>query len=184
LASNHSYNNADAIAAQIKKNAAADSNQTSPDTSSLCTDPEAWLTSRGYVTNMKSPDLTTRTGEYENACSKYPKNVNSGDRLKTVATVGFVVGGVAAVGTVIYYFLDSNAQESAKEAGVARFDFLQQKDDPTRIVLYEVYRDAEAPVAHKQSAHYNEWAAKVEDMFVAPRTRAFYSNVAPGDEGF
>ena len=77
-----------------------------------------------------------------------------------------------------------NAQESAKEAGVARFDFLQQKDDPTRFVLYEVYRDAEAPVAHKASAHYNAWAAKVEEMFVAPRTRAFYSNLAPGDSGF
>jgi len=77
-----------------------------------------------------------------------------------------------------------NAQESAKEAGVARFDFLQQKDDPTRFMLYEVYRDAEAPVAHKASAHYNEWAAKVDEMFVAPRTRAFYSNLEPGDLGF
>jgi quinol monooxygenase YgiN len=77
-----------------------------------------------------------------------------------------------------------NAQESAKEPGVARFDFLQQKDDPTRFVLYEVYRNADAPAAHKATAHYNEWAAKVEHMFVAPRTRAFYANVAPGDEGF
>jgi autoinducer 2-degrading protein len=77
-----------------------------------------------------------------------------------------------------------NARESAKEPGVARFDFLQQKDDPTRIVLYEVYRDAGAPALHKQTAHYNEWAAKVEEMFVAPRTRALYTNVAPGDEGF
>jgi len=77
-----------------------------------------------------------------------------------------------------------NAQSSAKEPGVARFDFLQQKDDPTRFVLYEVYRDADAPAAHKQTAHYNEWAAKVEEMFVAPRTRAFYSNVEPGDGGY
>jgi len=77
-----------------------------------------------------------------------------------------------------------NARESAKEPGIARFDFLQQKDDPTRIVLYEVYRDAGAPALHKQTAHYNEWAAKVDEMFVAPRTRAFYANVAPGDDGF
>ena len=77
-----------------------------------------------------------------------------------------------------------NAGESAKEPGVARFDFLQQKDDPSRFVLYEVYRDADAPTAHKQTAHYNEWAAKVEVMFVTPRTRTFYANVAPGDEGF
>ena len=77
-----------------------------------------------------------------------------------------------------------NAQASAKEPGVARFDFLQQKDDPTRFVLYEVYRDAEAPAAHKQSAHYNEWAAKVDQMFVAPRTRAFYANLEPDDQRF
>ena len=77
-----------------------------------------------------------------------------------------------------------NAQASAQEPGVARFDFLQQKDDPSCFVLYEVYRDTEAPVAHKQSAHYNEWAAKVEEMFVAPRTRAFYANLEPGDSGF
>ena len=77
-----------------------------------------------------------------------------------------------------------NAKESAKEPGVARFDFLQQKDDPTRFVLYEVYRDAEAPALHKQSAHYGEWAAKVESMFVAPRTRAFYANLEPADSGY
>ena len=77
-----------------------------------------------------------------------------------------------------------NAQASAKEPGVARFDFLQQKDDPTRFVLYEVYRDAEAPAAHKQTPHYNEWAAKVDQMFVAPRTRALYANLEPGDANY
>jgi quinol monooxygenase YgiN len=77
-----------------------------------------------------------------------------------------------------------NARESAKEPGVARFDFLQQKDDPSRFVLYEVYRDADAPAAHKQTAHYNEWAATVEPMFVAPRTRALYANLAPSDDAF
>jgi len=70
-----------------------------------------------------------------------------------------------------------NARESAKEPGVAQFDFLQQKDDPARFVLYEVYRDTDAPAAHKQTAHYNEWAAKVEEMFVAPRTRASYAKL-------
>jgi hypothetical protein len=115
LASSHSYNNADSIADQIKKNAAADSSQASPDTSSLCSDPESWLTSRGYGTN-RTPDLATRVGQYQNACAKYPDNVNRGDTLKTVATVGFVVGGVAAVGTIVYYFIDPSARESAKDA--------------------------------------------------------------------
>ncbi|MET0791488.1 MAG: hypothetical protein ABW061_08195, partial [Polyangiaceae bacterium] len=115
-----SYNNADSIASQIKKSAATDSNQASPDTSSLCNDPETWLVRHDYVTNMKTPDLATRTGEYKNACSKYPDNVNRGDTLKTVSTVGFVVGGVAAVGTILYYFVDPNARESTKDARATR----------------------------------------------------------------
>ena len=77
-----------------------------------------------------------------------------------------------------------NARESAKEPGVARFDFLQQQDDPGRFALYEAYRSADAPAAHKQTAHYQEWAAKVEPMFVAPRTRALYANLAPADDAF
>ena len=77
-----------------------------------------------------------------------------------------------------------NATESAKEPGVARFDFLQQQDDPTRFVLYEVYRDASAPAKHKETAHYLEWNEKTAEMFVSPRTRLWYTNVEPGDAGF
>src|SRR5947207_10857601 len=77
-----------------------------------------------------------------------------------------------------------NASESAKEPGVAQFDFLQQQDDPTRFVLHEVYRDAEAPVKHKQTAHYLHWDAITAEMFVAPRTRAWFHNLEPGDAGY
>jgi quinol monooxygenase YgiN len=71
-----------------------------------------------------------------------------------------------------------NATESAKEPGVAQFDFLQQEDDPTRFVLVEVYRDKNAPAKHKETAHYLEWNAKTADMWVTPRTRAWYRNAA------
>jgi quinol monooxygenase YgiN len=71
-----------------------------------------------------------------------------------------------------------NAAESAKEPGVVRFEFLQQEDDPTQFVLFEVYRDKEAPVKHKETAHYLEWNAKTTEMLVAPRTRAWYRNAA------
>ena len=74
-----------------------------------------------------------------------------------------------------------NARNSIQEPGIARFDMLQQTDDPTRFVLIEVYRDAAAPVAHKESAHYHVWLAKVDDMFAEPRTRALYTNVYPAD---
>jgi autoinducer 2-degrading protein len=74
-----------------------------------------------------------------------------------------------------------NAESSAKEPGVARFDFLQQQDDPTKFVLVEVYRDATAPAKHKESAHYKAWVEKVNHMFEEPRTRAVYTNLFPGD---
>ena len=77
-----------------------------------------------------------------------------------------------------------NAQNSLQEPGIARFDILQQADDPSRFVLYEVYRDSAATVAHKETAHYHAWLAKVDDMFAEPRTRAFYTNVYPDDQGW
>jgi quinol monooxygenase YgiN len=92
---------------------------------------------------------------------------------------------------VKHQFLDAfiaatkiNATASAREPGVARFDFLQQQDDPTRFVLIEVYRDTSAPAKHKETAHYNDWANIVEPMLTAPRTRAFHTNLVPGDEGY
>src|SRR5207248_1719515 len=77
-----------------------------------------------------------------------------------------------------------NARNSIQEPGIARFDFIQQADDTTRFVLVEVYRNVEATVRHKETAHYNAWAAIVTDMLVEPRTRVSYSNIFPGDQGW
>jgi quinol monooxygenase YgiN len=77
-----------------------------------------------------------------------------------------------------------NATNSLKEPGVARFDFIQQADDPTRFVLTEVYRSPDDVARHRESAHYNAWAATVADMFAEPRTRTFYTNVFPADAGW
>jgi len=70
-----------------------------------------------------------------------------------------------------------NATNSRQEPGVARFDFIQQEDDPTRFVLVEVYRDPEAVVQHKETAHYLKWVEQTVDMFAEPRTRQRYINV-------
>jgi (4S)-4-hydroxy-5-phosphonooxypentane-2,3-dione isomerase len=77
-----------------------------------------------------------------------------------------------------------NATNSRKEPGVARFDFLQVLDDPTRFGLVEVYRDRAAVDAHKQTAHYAEWVQKVEPWLAEPRTRVFYENIDPADQGW
>jgi quinol monooxygenase YgiN len=66
---------------------------------------------------------------------------------------------------------------SAQEPGIARFDVLQQEDDPTRFVLVEVYKTPDAPAKHKETAHYNRWREVAEPMMSAPRTRALYHEV-------
>ena len=61
-----------------------------------------------------------------------------------------------------------NAKNSIKEPGIARFDVLQDNDDPNRFILNEVYRDADAPAAHKETAHYAVWRDTVADMMAEP----------------
>ncbi|HEX4275551.1 MAG TPA: putative quinol monooxygenase [Bryobacteraceae bacterium] len=77
-----------------------------------------------------------------------------------------------------------NAQSSAAEPGVARFDVAQQADDPARFVLIEVYRNADAPARHKETAHYAIWRDTVADMMAEPRSSVKYSNVFPPEAGW
>jgi quinol monooxygenase YgiN len=77
-----------------------------------------------------------------------------------------------------------NARHSVQEAGIARFDVVQQSDDPARFVLVEVYRTADAAAAHKETAHYRVWRDTVAEMMAEPRTGIKYANVFPEDSGW
>jgi (4S)-4-hydroxy-5-phosphonooxypentane-2,3-dione isomerase len=74
-----------------------------------------------------------------------------------------------------------NARDSVREPGVARFDVVQSTEDPTRFVLVEVYRTADAPAAHKATAHYARWRDAVAELMAEPRSAVKYVNVAPED---
>lgn len=78
----------------------------------------------------------------------------------------------------------ANARASVKEPGVARFDVVQDRDDPTRFVLIEVYRTPEAAAAHKETAHYRTWRDAVADLMAEPRTSCRFVNVFPEDAGW
>ena len=78
----------------------------------------------------------------------------------------------------------ANARESVREAGVARFDVVQQADDATHFVLVEVYRNASAPAAHKETDHYAVWRDTVAPMMASARTSVKFSNVFPDDSGW
>jgi quinol monooxygenase YgiN len=77
-----------------------------------------------------------------------------------------------------------NAQISVQEPGIARFDVLQNGEDPTRFVLVEVYRTPDDPARHKETAHYQKWRDTVADMMAEPRTSAKFDNVFPQDSGW
>ena len=77
-----------------------------------------------------------------------------------------------------------NARQSIKEPGIARFDFVQQQDDPTRFVLVEAYWSVEATTAHKATAHYAKWRDTVVDMMAEPRSSTKFTNVFPDDAGW
>ena len=77
-----------------------------------------------------------------------------------------------------------NARQSLHEAGIARFDVVQQNDDPTRFILVEVYRSVEATAAHKATAHYAAWRDRMESLMAEPRSSVKFSNVFPTDEGW
>jgi len=74
-----------------------------------------------------------------------------------------------------------NARQSIREPGIARFDFLRHAEDPTRFVLIEAYRDADAPARHKETKHYQVWRDAVAPMMAEPRASVKFSNVFPTD---
>lgn len=77
-----------------------------------------------------------------------------------------------------------NARNSIQEPGIARFDVIQQADDPARFILVEVYRSADAAAAHKETAHYAKWRDAVADMMAEPRRSVKYQNAFPEDQGW
>jgi quinol monooxygenase YgiN len=79
---------------------------------------------------------------------------------------------------------EQNARHSRLEPGVARFDILQQHDDPTRFVLFEVYKDQEAAIAHKATAHYLTWRDTVAPLMAEPRVGVVHQERSPDERGW
>lgn len=104
VSSNKNYADADSVASQISSAAKSDNIPTQ----GLCVNPAV----------LSGLSAERRTA-YQNACSKYLDNVHRGDTMKTYATVSFVVGGAAAVGTVVYYFVDRGSASSTEGSGGA-----------------------------------------------------------------
>ncbi len=77
-----------------------------------------------------------------------------------------------------------NVEHSIQEKGIARFDFLEQQDDPNRFALVEVYRQPEDAAKHKETTHYMVWRDTVEHMMAEPRKSIKFTNLEPADAGW
>jgi autoinducer 2-degrading protein len=76
-----------------------------------------------------------------------------------------------------------NREGSIQEKGVLRFDILQSDPDPQHFILYEVYRDEQATLDHKETEHYQRWREAVEPMMAQRRESTSCTPVAPTDPG-
>lgn len=79
---------------------------------------------------------------------------------------------------------EANAAASRSEPGILRFDVLTDRTDPNHVVLVEVYRDAQAAAAHKETAHYATWRDTVAPMMARPRVGTRFVNTSPGDDSW
>jgi len=68
-----------------------------------------------------------------------------------------------------------------KEEGNFRFDVLQDAEDPTKFMLYEVFANEVAVSFHKSMDHYKNWRDTVNPMMAERRYGVRYTPLAPKD---
>ena len=88
---------------------------------------------------------------------------------------------IVAVGKVKQEHLDRYLEEIRLDAigsvndepGCLRFDVVQDRDDPTRICLYEIYTDEAAFGEHVKAPHFVRYAEATKDLWDQPLNVVF-----------
>jgi autoinducer 2-degrading protein len=75
----------------------------------------------------------------------------------------------------------ANAEATRREPGAVRYDVVQHAEEPTRWLLWEIYRGPEAHAAHREMAHYVTWRDTVAPMMAVPRVGTKYQTVSPDE---
>jgi autoinducer 2-degrading protein len=69
------------------------------------------------------------------------------------------------------------------EPGTLRFEIIQERHNPNRFFLYEVYRDREGFAAHSQRPDFGQRWEKMKDWLAGPLTQlATGTNIFPPDD--
>jgi (4S)-4-hydroxy-5-phosphonooxypentane-2,3-dione isomerase len=78
--------------------------------------------------------------------------------------------------------LKENAAASVQEPGCREFNILVSQKDSNHVLIFEVYDDAAAAQAHRETDHFKKYAATIKDMFAKRDARGF-SSVAMNMKG-
>ena len=71
--------------------------------------------------------------------------------------------------------LKENGAASVKEPGCREFDIAVSQKDPNHVLIVEVYNDAAAAQAHRETDHFKKYAATTKDMIAKREVRSFSS---------
>lgn len=78
--------------------------------------------------------------------------------------------------------LDDARHSVQDEPGCLRFDVLQDKVDPNRIYLYEVYLNEAALEFHRRTSHYLRWKRVTQNWFVGESVLHLATPVFPAED--
>ncbi len=85
-------------------------------------------------------------------------------------------------------FLASSLEDARgsmeREEGCLQFSIVEDRKDPNRIYLFEVYRDEEAFEAHKRMPHFIKWRDTVKDWYAGPSQAIKGDTIFPPDENW
>jgi (4S)-4-hydroxy-5-phosphonooxypentane-2,3-dione isomerase len=71
--------------------------------------------------------------------------------------------------------LKENGAASVHEPGCREFNIAVSQKDPNHVLIYEVYNDAAAAQAHRETDHFKKYAATTKDMVAKREARPFSS---------
>jgi (4S)-4-hydroxy-5-phosphonooxypentane-2,3-dione isomerase len=78
--------------------------------------------------------------------------------------------------------LKENGAATVKEPGCHEFNILVSQKDPNHVLIFEVYNDAAAAQAHRETDHFKKYAAATKEMIAKREARPF-SSVAMNMKG-
>jgi len=69
--------------------------------------------------------------------------------------------------------LKENGAAAVHEPGCHEFDISVSQKDPNHVFIFEIYEDAAAAQAHRETDHFKKYAAATKDMIAKREIRGF-----------